>query len=122
MLMATDSQAEYGLSYDIIKGEIPVSGVFDLEPLSCFRLQSKPLLSQESILQQRPCLHIPRAALLLFVSLGRRGARSFSGNRNTIWQRGRHRDRMANYKLSRARTSSRPLRALLRRTVRSANP
>ena len=90
MLMATDSQAEYGLSYDIIKGEIPVSGVFDLEPLSCFRLQSKPLLSQESILQQRPCLHIPRAALLLFVSLGRRGARSFSGNRNTIWQRGRH--------------------------------
>ncbi len=77
MLMATDWQAEYGLSNDIIKGGIPISGVFDLEPLRYSWLQPKLLLTHEIILQQSPCLHIPRTAPPLFITLGEEGPAEF---------------------------------------------
>ena len=70
MLMATDWPGEYGLPADILKGGIPISGLFDLEPLRYSWLQPKILLTHEVIKQQSPCLHIPRTAPPLFLTVG----------------------------------------------------
>ena len=47
MLSATDWLGEYGLPNDVIKGGIPISGVFDLRPLCYSYLQPKLLLTHE---------------------------------------------------------------------------
>jgi arylformamidase len=70
MLMATDWLGEYGLPRDILKGGIPISGLFDLAPLRYSWLQPKLLLTHEMITQQSPCLHIPPSAPPLFLTVG----------------------------------------------------
>ena len=64
MLGLTDWQGEYGLPGDIIKGVIPISGVFDLRPLRYSYLQPKLLLTHEMICSQSPYLNVPRSAVL----------------------------------------------------------
>ena len=55
---------------DIIKGGIPISGLFDLGPFRYSWLQPKILLSHEEIVQQSPLLQIPDSAPPLWITLG----------------------------------------------------
>lgn len=70
MLMSTDWIGEYDLAGDIIKGGIPISGLFDLRPFRYSWLQPKLLLTHELIEQQSPLFHIPQHAPPLLVTLG----------------------------------------------------
>jgi arylformamidase len=70
MLVETDWGNEYGLPFDIIKGGIPISAVFDLHPLRYSYLQPKLLLTHEIILHQSPCLNIPQSGPPLMVTFG----------------------------------------------------
>ena len=77
MLGATDWHGEYGMPNDIIKGGIPISGIFDLHPLRYSYLQPKLLLTHEVILQQSPYLNIPRSGPPLLVTFGREESEEF---------------------------------------------
>jgi len=77
MLCETDWQSEYGLPADIIKGGIPISGVFDLHPLRYSYLQPKLLLTHEIILRQSPYLNIPRSGPPLLITFGEDETKEF---------------------------------------------
>jgi arylformamidase len=77
MLVATDWPGEYGLPRDVIKGGIPISGLFDLSPFRYSWLQPKLLLTHELILQQSPLFHIPLAGPPLLVSVGEEESAEF---------------------------------------------
>ena len=77
MLGATDWHGEYDMPNDIIKGGIPISGIFDLHPLRYSYLQPKLLLTHEVILQQSPYLNIPRSGPPLLVTFGREESEEF---------------------------------------------
>ena len=70
MLSATDWPGEYGLPNDVIKGGIPISGVFDLRPLCYSFLQPRLLLTHEVVLRQSPYLNIPRSGPPLLITFG----------------------------------------------------
>lgn len=71
MLAATDWAGEYGLPSDVIKGGIPISGLFDLRPFRHSWLQPKLQLDADLIARQSPLFHIPEhAAPPLLVTLG----------------------------------------------------
>ena len=72
MLALTDWPGEYGLPADLIKGGIPISGLFDLRPFRYSWLQPKLLLTHEVIEQQSPLFHIPPQGPLppMLVTLG----------------------------------------------------
>lgn len=72
MLALTDWRGDYDLPDDLIKGGIPVSGLFDLRPFRYSWLQPKLLLTHEVIEQQSPLFHIPKQASLppMLVTLG----------------------------------------------------
>ena len=59
MLALTDWAGAYDLPPDLIKGGIPISGLFDLEPLAYSWLAPKLLLSHETVLRQSPLRWIP---------------------------------------------------------------
>lgn len=71
MLVATDWAGDYGLPADLIKGGIPISGLFDLRPFRHSWLQPKLQLDADLIERQSPLFHIPtHAAPPLLVTLG----------------------------------------------------
>lgn len=72
MLAVTDWQGEYGMPGDVIRGGIPISGLFDLEPFKYSWLQPKLLLTHETIKRQSPLFHVGDAPYLppLLVTLG----------------------------------------------------
>lgn len=70
MLAVTDWVGQYGLPADVIKGGIPISGLFDLRPFRYSWLQPKLLLTHELILQQSPLDLIPDRGPPLLVTLG----------------------------------------------------
>ena len=72
MLSLTDWVGEYDLPDDVIKGGIPISGLFDLRPFRYSWLQPKLLLSHEDIERQSPLFHIAANApdIPLLVTLG----------------------------------------------------
>ena len=70
MLAATDWVGEYGLPANIIKGGMPVSGLFDLRPFRHSWLQPKLQLDADLIERQSPLFHIPAQAPPLLVTLG----------------------------------------------------
>ena len=72
MLALTDWPGEYGLPSDVIKGGIPISGLFDLRPFRDSWLAPKLLLTHEVIEQQSPLFHIPSQGPLppMLVTLG----------------------------------------------------
>lgn len=77
MLGQTDWQGEYGLPNDIIKGGIPISGIFDLHPLRYSYLQPKLLLTHEIILNESPYLNIPSSGPPLLVTFGKDETKEF---------------------------------------------
>ena len=70
MLAATDWVGEYGLPADVIKGGMPISGLFDLGPFCHSWLQPKLQLDADLIARQSPLFHIPDTAPPLLVTLG----------------------------------------------------
>lgn len=59
MVCATDWETEYGLPKNLVKGAIPMSGIFDLRPLQYSYLQPKIQLDSSIIQSQSPCLNLP---------------------------------------------------------------
>lgn len=93
MLMATDWQGEYGLSASPLRGGIPISGIFDLEPLRYSWLQPKILLDHETIRRESPLFHIPAVAPPLLITLGGEESSEFhrqSGRYLQAWHAAGH--------------------------------
>jgi len=59
MVCATDWETEYALPKNLIKGAMPMSGIFDLRPLQYSYLQPKIQLDASIIQSQSPCLNLP---------------------------------------------------------------
>lgn len=70
MLAITDWENDYGLPNDIIKGGIPISGLFDLRPFRYSWLQAKLQLSGDTVYRESPLFHIPKSGPPLLVTLG----------------------------------------------------
>ena len=70
MLAATDWTNDYGLPSDMLKGGIPISGIFDLSPLAYSWLQPKLALNHEIIRRESPLFNIPANGPPLLISLG----------------------------------------------------
>ena len=70
MLVATDWLGEYGLPPNIIKGGMPISGLFDLRPFRHSWLQPKLQLNADLIERQSPLFHVPEQGPPLLVTLG----------------------------------------------------
>lgn len=70
MLAATDWEGDYGLPPDVVKGGIPISGIFDLSPLVYSWLQPKLALTHETIRRESPLFNIPPAGPPLQISIG----------------------------------------------------
>ncbi len=70
MLAATDWVGEYGLPADVIKGGMPISGLFDMTPFRHSWLQPKLQLDADLIARQSPLFNIPDQAPPLLVTLG----------------------------------------------------
>lgn len=88
MLAITDWVGEYGLPADVIKGGIPISGLFDLRPFHYSWLQPKLLLTHETIERQSPLFHIPSdtSAFPLLVTLGGDESAEFHRQSDTFAQ------------------------------------
>jgi arylformamidase len=61
MVLATDWAGEYGLPADLVKGGVPLSGVYDMRPLAYSYLAPALQLSRRTIGTQSPLLAEPRA-------------------------------------------------------------
>lgn len=70
MLLATDWLGEYGLPANILKGGMPISGLFDLRPFRHSWLQPKIQLDHDLIERQSPLFHVPEQGPPLLVTLG----------------------------------------------------
>lgn len=95
MLVATDWVGDYGLPRDVIKGGVPISGLFDLRPFRHSWLQPKLQLDADLIERQSPLFHIPAAdAPPLLVTLGGDESSEFhrqSGDYVAAWRARGHR-------------------------------
>jgi len=58
MMTLTDWEGEYGLPKSLIRGGIPISGLFDLRPFRYSWLQPKLLLTHEVIERESPLFHV----------------------------------------------------------------
>lgn len=65
-----DWEGDYGLPADIIKGAIPISGLFDLEPISYSFLQPSLRLTGEQVLKDSPIRHVRKSAVPMTVVWG----------------------------------------------------
>ena len=59
MLMATQ-WSEWGLPFDVVNGAVPVSGLFDLEPLRRSYLNADLRMDEEETRRNSPIHHIPK--------------------------------------------------------------
>lgn len=65
-----DWEADYGLPADLIKGAIPISGLFDLEPVSYSFVQTSLRLTGEQVLKDSPIRHIRPSNVPMVVAWG----------------------------------------------------
>ena len=77
MLLSTKWEKEYGLAADIIKGMLPISGLFDLGPFQFSWLQPKLQLSPELVLLNSPLLLKPASAPPVLLAVGADESREF---------------------------------------------
>ena len=70
MMAVTDWAGRYALPADVIKGAIPMSGLFDLRPFKTSWLQPKLQLTGDTVLSESPLFHIPDVAPPILVTLG----------------------------------------------------
>lgn len=69
MLMSTD-WADYGLPFDAINGAVPVSGLFDLEPLRLSYLNADLRMDAEVARRNSPMYHLPKCMPPTVVAVG----------------------------------------------------
>ena len=69
-MMAITDWSQFGLPVDVMKGGVPISGVFDLRPFEFSFLQPKLRLSTGDAIAESPILHIPTQAPPLLVNVG----------------------------------------------------
>jgi len=70
MMVAGGWQEEYGLPLDVIKGGIPISGLFDLEPIvKCF-VNEWMQMSKADGMHNSPILNLPESGCPLIVAVG----------------------------------------------------
>ncbi len=89
MLAATNWAGEYGLPDNVIKGGIPISGLFDLRPLRYSYLQPQICLTHEIIYKESPLCNIPPKGPKLLISVGEQESTEFirqSQNYLNRWQ------------------------------------
>ena len=77
MVCSTNWREQYGLDANLVKGGIPISGIFDLQPLRYSYLQPVLQISDELIRQQSPCYCIPDKGPPLIVSVGENESAEF---------------------------------------------
>lgn len=77
MAVLTEWEEEYGLPGDLIKGGIPISGLFDLRPFPATYLQPKLRLSAEEIERVSPIFHVRTASTPLVIAWGAAESGSF---------------------------------------------
>ena len=70
MLLSTDWEKNYGLPPNLIKGFLPVSGLFDLKPFPFSWLQPKLLLTSEQVLRNSPVFLKPVYSPHVMVAVG----------------------------------------------------
>ncbi len=70
MMASTPWKKDYGLPDDLLKGCIPISGIYDLRPLRYTSQHQSVSLSHEVIFQQSPINAIPAQGPPLLISLG----------------------------------------------------
>lgn len=89
LLLNTDWPGEYGLPANLIKGGIPISGVFDLKPLYYSWLQPALLLTHEVIMRESANVNIPDTAPPILISYGNDESAEFhrqSRDYLMVWQ------------------------------------
>ena len=69
-MMAVTDWSSYCLPANVIKGSIPMSGLFDMRPFKSSWLQPKLQLTGETVLSESPIFNIPDSAPPILVTLG----------------------------------------------------
>ncbi|UEM06104.1 alpha/beta hydrolase [Skermanella rosea] len=69
-LLATNWVRDYGLPADLIKGALPISGLFDLEPLRWSWLQPTIQLTGDDILTESPIRRLPPVPIPVVAAVG----------------------------------------------------
>ena len=82
MMAVTDWAGQYALPADVIKGSIPMSGLFDLRPFRKSWLQPKLQLCGNTVLSESPLFQIPDSAPPILVTLG--GTESVEFHRQSL--------------------------------------
>lgn len=86
---STDWKSDYGLPNDFIRGGIPISGIFDLQPMRYSYLQPVLMLDDETIRRYSPCLNIPQQGPPLLLSVGEKESSEFhrqARDYQALWQ------------------------------------
>lgn len=89
MVCSTDWPGEYGLPADTVKGGIPISGIFDLQPLRYSYLQPVIMLNDETIRSFSPHLNTPETGPPLLLSVGEKESAEFhrqARDYQALWQ------------------------------------
>ena len=77
MAVLTRWEEEYGLPADLIRGALPISGLFDLRPFPASFLQPKLRLSAEEVERVSPLRHVRTVPTPLVVAWGSAESASF---------------------------------------------
>ena len=77
MLMSVSWENDYGLPQDLIKGFLPISGLFDLAPFPFSWLQPKLQLTTDEVLRNSPLLHKPVCSAPVVVAVGEEESNEF---------------------------------------------
>ncbi len=70
MLLASGWQTDYGVADDVLRGALPISGLFDLHPLLPTHINAWMNLDADAAQRNSPLFHLPRNAGELVVSHG----------------------------------------------------
>jgi arylformamidase len=70
MCLNTDWPGEYGLPEDVIKGAMPVSGLFDLKPLRYTLMQPLLQFTGDQVERNSPILHVRRNRVPMILTWG----------------------------------------------------
>ena len=77
MLMSVSWKNDYGLPQDMIKGFLPISGLFDLAPFPFSWLQPKLQLTTEEVMRNSPLLQKPTCSSPVVVTVGEKESNEF---------------------------------------------
>ena len=69
-LLATQWEQDYGLPASTIAGGLPISGLFELEPIRWTWLQPRLQLTGDEVLVESPIWHLPLTRIPVTVALG----------------------------------------------------